>query len=935
MFLNNFPAMWIQYDTTQPVSIFIASQCFDALPDALFVALLVLPASYVGNYVTVRAFPQHAPFSHVFTGVFWRSKPVLLAVFVGICLACCHSAFYNIFYLVGRSIGVWCPLKTPYTAAVAWSMPWVKPFEDGFVAALSEETLYRLFAISALLLLTKRRWLSILIPAIVWGFLHSNYPQEPIFIRGLEVSLVGIAYGYVFVQYGIMATMVSHFTYNALAGGNFFLRSDNSYLILCALIVLLLPFIPLVMAGLMRLRGKTLASLNEVTETPLHKWKFSPKTVNASWNSLKQYPRFMPVSKWIFAILGVGAFGATALFVFGHFPETFGDFIRVTVSRQEAQQIADTYLHSQGVNLDSYRRVTSFYTDLRGAETDYCWEKGTRNDLHELNRIFQTRFKDRSTWRTWYFQPGNMEEYVVETTSTGQILAIKHYIAEDAPGARLSEQAARDIAETELRTQGLPVARYKLVSAENYEYPNRRDYTFTFEDGEEAVGDAHFRKKVVVQGDQIGWTRSYLELPEKWEREYAKLVWWKLVLGILVAIFIMTYFVRWALLLEALSKLKLLSFRPYVPFVLVGIFSYFFMILNFPTIPWSFYSVTEELSVFWIKIILFVLCYCCGGLILGTVVCGYIGATFRYAFPACRPLTNFFSPRTDDHLPLRLVWGEALLLGCLFSLIMLGVYKTMHSDSDWNISETLFFVLIGVVVRFAFPTCRLLPSWFKSTVDGNLPIRFVWIEALLMGCLFSFSWIGLHEQFNDGMHSSIRNSAPLPVDFSFLNLRVPVFHVVTSSFYSGVLLCFAGIWIVSLYKIYWDGLWRAVLLSIGCGVIFACIFAKTLSSALLVTFSVTLITLGFIGVLRILVRYIYRDNLPAYLMSIMLQHYLFAGLTLVALPNTFYRINGIILLACFGICGLVGLWLYVSGMRRGITSHESIIEEESALPVVE
>ena len=60
--------------------------------------------------------------------------------------------------------------------------------------------LFRLLAISLLIRYLKKPWLAVLIPAVVWAFLHANYPQEPIYIRGLELTVVGVIFGVVFLR---------------------------------------------------------------------------------------------------------------------------------------------------------------------------------------------------------------------------------------------------------------------------------------------------------------------------------------------------------------------------------------------------------------------------------------------------------------------------------------------------------------------------------------------------------------------------------------------------------------------------------------------------------------------------------------------------------------------------------------------------------------
>jgi len=62
------------------------------------------------------------------------------------------------------------------------------------------------FAIPFFQRLTGSRWIAVILPAFMWSFLHSNYPQEPPYIRGIEIGLFGIVAGLVMLRWGILAT---------------------------------------------------------------------------------------------------------------------------------------------------------------------------------------------------------------------------------------------------------------------------------------------------------------------------------------------------------------------------------------------------------------------------------------------------------------------------------------------------------------------------------------------------------------------------------------------------------------------------------------------------------------------------------------------------------------------------------------------------------
>ena len=78
--------------------------------------------------------------------------------------------------------------------------------------------------------MTKSRFLAVVLPAFVWGFLHSNYPQEPAYIRGIEVGLIGIVAGLVMLRWGIWATLIWHYTVDAFLISTSLLRSHGAYL---------------------------------------------------------------------------------------------------------------------------------------------------------------------------------------------------------------------------------------------------------------------------------------------------------------------------------------------------------------------------------------------------------------------------------------------------------------------------------------------------------------------------------------------------------------------------------------------------------------------------------------------------------------------------------------------------------------------------------
>src|SRR6202035_4296196 len=132
-------------------------------------------------------------------------------------------------------------------------LPWVYPLAIGIYAATSEEFLFRLFAIPYLLRVTKSKFLAVVLPAFAWGFLHSNYPQEPAYVRGIEVGLIGIVAGLVMLRWGIMATLTWHYTVDAFLTGLSLMRANDLYSRISGTVVGLGALIPIGIAGVLYL----------------------------------------------------------------------------------------------------------------------------------------------------------------------------------------------------------------------------------------------------------------------------------------------------------------------------------------------------------------------------------------------------------------------------------------------------------------------------------------------------------------------------------------------------------------------------------------------------------------------------------------------------------------------------------------------------------
>lgn len=123
-------------------------------------------------------------------------------------------------------------------------MPFLTPLTISLVAAISEETIYRLFGISLFKKLTRSTFLALVIPAAIWAFGHSNYPVFPVYIRGIELTIAGTLLGLVFLHYGLVTCIVAHYVIDAVALGMPLVGSGNTSYMISGLVVIGLALLP-------------------------------------------------------------------------------------------------------------------------------------------------------------------------------------------------------------------------------------------------------------------------------------------------------------------------------------------------------------------------------------------------------------------------------------------------------------------------------------------------------------------------------------------------------------------------------------------------------------------------------------------------------------------------------------------------------------------
>lgn len=171
------------------------------------------------------------------------------STFRGFCLAFILLGIATLFYLVGsKFFGVWMPENSTYISAVSAYAPALIALTTGGIAAIGEETIFRLFSIPFLKRFLKYTVLAVFLSALIWGVGHSAYVVQPWYTRIIEVTILGIILGWAFLRYDLVTVISAHFSMNAMIIGVPMLLAGTQWLKINGVIALLIASIPILIS---------------------------------------------------------------------------------------------------------------------------------------------------------------------------------------------------------------------------------------------------------------------------------------------------------------------------------------------------------------------------------------------------------------------------------------------------------------------------------------------------------------------------------------------------------------------------------------------------------------------------------------------------------------------------------------------------------------
>ena len=283
---------------------------------------------------------------------------------------------------------------------------------------------------------------------------------------------MGILAGIVMLRWGILATLIWHYTVDASLVGLLLIRSSSPYLKISGVIVGAAALLPMAYGAFSYLKRGSFETDEELFNraAPISDVSFSlPAAVSETPVKVRRYDALSGGKILLLAAcLLLGAAVVWKLKV----PQ-LGDYLKVSVNAREATVRAGEILRQHGIDPGSYHHATVLVNVTDPFANEFLRE---RIGIEGLNAIYSKSIPG-ALWRVRYFRDGQAEEYAVILKPDGSLHSLHHTLAENTPGASLTKDEAVARAEKFLRDEKkLDLTGWSLVEAIPEKRPHRVDY---------------------------------------------------------------------------------------------------------------------------------------------------------------------------------------------------------------------------------------------------------------------------------------------------------------------------------------------------------------------------------------------------------------------------------------------------------------------------
>ena len=543
--LNEWPLVWMTYDTAVSRTTFIAGQVATLAATLIGFSAFMALSFMAAETLTRRAFGTHPQFWRVWEKGPGSSSAILGRTVAGFLLVSVFFAYdVGLYVLATRVFGWWTPSEALlHPDVLATYVPWLSAIANSLQAGFWEECLFRAVPLAGAALIGDRfgkRTLFLVVAfavqAAIFGAGHAPYPTQPSFARPVELIIPSIGFGLLYVYYGLLPGIVLHFAFDVVWFALPIFLSDAPGIWFQQVMVVVMTLVPLWVVFGRRWQSGAWTAL-------------ASSDRNAAWTppAAAEPEEAAPA----IAHQGIGSRMRTAWITIGAvsfagcvWAVAARDRVEMfTVSRVDAANVARAALAARGVTLGPQWRVMPVPDDGSGGPQEFV--SVTSGD--ERRRQLLGKYLPDARWnvRIATFE-GDLaeraEEWNVFVTRTSQVLRVEHTLPEDRPGATLDESTARTRAEAVLMQEfglraGSGDVQAREVSARPAKRKARTDWTFTYTDlSLPPLPQGELRIEVELAGDDVARVRRFVFVPEQWDRQRRSAETRNLIARVIVAV---------------------------------------------------------------------------------------------------------------------------------------------------------------------------------------------------------------------------------------------------------------------------------------------------------------------------------------------------------------------------------------------------------------
>ncbi len=541
---NGWPDALAGYDTDVSWNAFLSQQAIFAIFQGVIAGVFIIVLVGAGEPLYRARVKGELALPRIWNPAALRSRRLFRGLVLGYTLVPLFIAYQTVFYVVAARFGAWSPAEIPYDDILNSAFPWAAVLFMGFFPAVSEEFIFRAFSIPLFERVFRSTWAAVLVAGFIWGFGHAGYPNQPFWIRGVEVGIAGCVIGFLMLRFGLIPLLVWHYTVDAVYTALLLFRSGNAYYIVSATVVSLVFLVPLFASIVLLLRHREFAPDDGLTNAaagsapePIH------PTVDAP-------PLPEPVALSRTKVLVAVALAAAAVLAWSLAPPLAKDVADYRIGRGDALAIARAHLEENGVVAPQRKEIVYASAGFRSWSESAGEDGGSPAGYARVaaERILETAGVDglaraqrasveAATWVVRLFEPRKKEEIFVEVDPRKRAVVGWHELVDEAaPGARLEMARAFPIARDEMARATLDPDRFELKEALPFEQPRRRDWLFHLDEREPVAPDVARRVSVRVSGNRVTQIAKTVRVTERIVRqEERETIWQTLLATLLVA----------------------------------------------------------------------------------------------------------------------------------------------------------------------------------------------------------------------------------------------------------------------------------------------------------------------------------------------------------------------------------------------------------------